>query len=212
MLLLHLVRHGQTSCSAAGVLCGRGCDVPLNAAGEAMARCVGSAFAHGSLRAIIASTQRRAHQSASIIAGAVGLSVEQNAAFCELDYGRWDGKRRAELTDRDHEAFLAWEADPFLHPPPGGETVRELSARVASGLSQLCNRFDDGEVLLVSHKTTLRALLCGMLSIDVRDYRRRLAYPLAAISTVALTAEGPRLCRHADLAHLSPELLALCHD
>src|SRR3712207_2877200 len=63
MLRLHLVRHAQTACSAAGVFCGGACDVPLNPTGHAMAASLAEHLAATPWQALYTSPQQRAQQT-----------------------------------------------------------------------------------------------------------------------------------------------------
>ena len=63
-------------------------------------------------------------------------------------------------------------------------------------------------MLIVSHKATLRVLLCALLGIDVDLFRVRVGQRVGAISVVELRKSGPLLDRLGDIAHLPPELAA----
>ena len=44
-----------------------------------------------------------------------------------------------------------------------------------------------GNVLVISHKATIRIILCGLLGIDVGRYRYRLGCPVGSVSVVEAT-------------------------
>ncbi len=64
-------------------------------------------------------------------------------------------------------------------------------------------------MLIVSHKATIRIVLCGLLGIDVGRFRYRLACPVGSVSIVEFTSEGPLLHTLADRAHLDEKLRSL---
>nr|WP_164921080.1 histidine phosphatase family protein [Thermosynechococcus vestitus] len=73
-------------------------------------------------------------------------------------------------------------------------------------LLEIEREYPDGNVLLVSHKATIRIMLCGLLGIDVGRFRDLIAAPVASVSIVEYTSRGPLLLALAERSHLSPEL------
>jgi broad specificity phosphatase PhoE len=63
--------------------------------------------------------------------------------------------------------------------------------------------------LIVSHKATIRIILCSLLGIDLGRYRDRLDAPAGSISVVRFGQYGPRLERLGDRSYMSEELQAL---
>jgi probable phosphoglycerate mutase len=76
-------------------------------------------------------------------------------------------------------------------------------------VQEIKSRFDNGNVLFVSHKATIRIILCGLLGIDVGRFRYRLVCPVGSISIVEFTEHGPLLQALADRSHLSEALRSL---
>ena len=74
---------------------------------------------------------------------------------------------------------------------------------------ETAQRCPSGHVLIVSHKATIRIMLCGLLGIDVGRFRYRLACPVGSVSHIEFTKEGPLLHALADRTHLTPELRGL---
>ena len=67
-------------------------------------------------------------------------------------------------------------------------------------------RHETGNVLLVSHKATLRITTCALLGLDVRLFRKRIAQPVAAVSRFTLTPGTAKLDVLGDRTHLSEAL------
>ncbi|MEO1148690.1 MAG: histidine phosphatase family protein, partial [Cyanobacteria bacterium J06638_22] len=63
-----------------------------------------------------------------------------------------------------------------------------------------------GNVLVVSHKTTIRIILCSLLGIDLGRYRDRIEMQAASLSVVTIGAHGPLLQRLGDRSYMSQEL------
>jgi broad specificity phosphatase PhoE len=66
--------------------------------------------------------------------------------------------------------------------------------------------FENGSVLVVSHKATIRILLCALLGIDLGRFRYRLGCPVGSVSVVEFAPQGPLLHTLADRTHLRETL------
>jgi probable phosphoglycerate mutase len=127
----------------------------------------------------------------------------------EINYGAWEGLG-TELVRRDfHDDYLLWNADPAWNPPTGGEPAVAIASRGLQVVEEIQARFTDGNVLLVSHKATIRVILCALLSIDVGRFRFRLGCPVGGVSSVEFTPHGPLLKTLADRTHLDERLRSL---
>jgi probable phosphoglycerate mutase len=76
-------------------------------------------------------------------------------------------------------------------------------------IEEIKEHYDNGNVLIVSHKATIRIMLCALLGIDVGRFRYRLVCPVGSVSIVEFTTEGPLLRALADRSHFSEELKTL---
>ena len=68
------------------------------------------------------------------------------------------------------------------------------------------SRHQQGNVLIVSHKATLRVITCALLGLDVRLFRERIAQPVSAVTMFKVTTTTALLTLHGDRAHLSDDL------
>jgi probable phosphoglycerate mutase len=83
-----------------------------------------------------------------------------------MTWGGYEGRRLAELREELGEAFAGNERLGLDFRPPGGESPREVAARLASFLRDAAS--DEGDLLLVTHKGVLRAALVLALGWDMR--------------------------------------------
>jgi broad specificity phosphatase PhoE len=208
-LTLFLLRHGQTASSRDNVFCGGGLDPDLTPDGFEMANAFAAAYKTTQWSAIYAGPLRRTIETARPISGANGIPLDIREELREISYGEWDGKS-VEVVDRKyHDDYTGWLADPAWNAPTGGETAVAVASRVLGIVEEITGRFSDGNVLIVSHKATIRIALCGLLGIDVGRFRFRLGCPVASVSVVEFGAHGPLLHRLADRAHLDARMRAL---
>ena len=84
----------------------------------------------------------------------------------------------------------------------------DIARRSSAVLEEIERKHLSGNVLVVSHKATVRIMLCSLLGIDVGRYRDRLSMPVAALSIVEMTERGPLLKGLGDRTYL-PESLRL---
>jgi probable phosphoglycerate mutase len=73
-------------------------------------------------------------------------------------------------------------------------------------VEEIKERHREGHVLLVSHKATIRIMLCGLLGIDPGRFRDRLDCPVCSVSVVEFGDRGPLVKRLGDREHLDVRL------
>ena len=208
-LRLHLLRHGQTAMSRENVFCGRGLDPVLTPEGQAMAEAFAAAYADVAWRAVFASPLQRAVQTAAPLARRRGLPVQERNGLAEIDYGQWDGKSAEEVDATWHDEHVRWSSDPAWNPPTGGETAIALAHRLTSVVEEIRGAHADGDVLVVSHKASIRVLLCALLGVDVGRFRYRFGCPVGSVTIVEFGRQGPLASAVADRSHLDARLRAL---
>ena len=208
-LTLHLLRHGQTVQSRDNVFCGAGLDPELTPDGLAMAQAFAAAYRATPWSAIYTSPQLRAMATARPLAEAIGMTPEVHDGLKEIAYGRWEGLT-VEVVDRDfHDDYLKWTADPAWNAPTDGEPAVMIARRALKVIEEITARCRDGNVLVVSHKATIRILLCSLLGIEVGHFRFRVACPVGSVSVVEFGRQGPMLKVLADRTHLDERLRSL---
>jgi len=206
-LNLYFLRHGQTALSRDNMFCGCGTDVPLTELGHEMARQFAAAYADVPWRAIYCSPLTRAAQTSSYIASAVNQEPIIREALREIAYGDWEGKTVEEVDSKYHDDYVRWTADPaWNRPTGGGELAVEIADRAMSLIQEIRSSYEDGNVLMVAHKATIRIALCQLLGIDVGRFRFRLACAVAGVSVVEFGDHGPYLKMLSERSHLSEEL------
>ena len=166
---LLLMRHGETDWNRdRRVMSHR--PIGLNSRGIGQCRNAAVALRAAGIVRIVSSPLVRARQSADIVAEAVGVTVEEDAGFCEVNFGRWEGERYDDLVGTPE--FAAYANDPVGTGPPAGESLSTVQRRGLEALGRALAGQHDGPVLVVSHGDLLRSLLCHLLGVDLAEYRR----------------------------------------
>jgi broad specificity phosphatase PhoE len=208
-LTLYFLRHGQTALSREDIFCGSGLDPELTSEGMEMAQAFGKAYRETAWRAVYSSGLRRCIATAQPFCDALGMDLQIRVELNEIGYGKWEGLTKDRVSQQYHDEYISWLADPAWHAPTEGESAVVIAQRGLRVIEEIQKRFTGGNILVVSHKATIRIILCSLLGIDVGRFRYRLACPVGSISIVEFTADGPMLKALADRSHLTDDLRAL---
>jgi alpha-ribazole phosphatase len=119
----------------------------------------------------VCSPARRTRETAARL----GLKASEDDAFREQDFGDWTGRRHAELEAELGAAYHAFWQSPGSNRPPGGESFADQIARARAGLTRL----PEGDIVLVVHSGTIRALLAVALDLAPETALRFVIDPLS---------------------------------
>jgi len=167
---LVLVRHGQSRANVDRRLDTRPPGAELTDLGHDQARRVVTAFPRRP--ALVAhSVARRAAQTASGIAGEIGLTPQEFDGVHEVQVG--------ELEDRNDDAAIAqfeaiyqrWHQGELDVPMPGGESAVDVLDRYVPVVDHLrLNYLDDhdfdSDIVLVSHGAAIRLVAAVLAGVD----------------------------------------------
>jgi probable phosphoglycerate mutase len=202
---LYMVRHGQTAASRENRFSGSS-DPPLTPIGESMAEAFARAYAPLTWDAIYTSPMLRTRQTAEALSRHTGVAPTVEDGLKEVEYGEWEGLRQDEVKARWPDAYEYWATDVASRGTPGGETAFHVAARAMRAVEAIRSRHERGNVMLVSHKATLRIITCALLGLDVRLFRERIAQPVTAVTMFVVTKGTAQLAFLGDRAHLSEDL------
>ena len=187
---LRLLRHGETPHTIEKRFSGTRFDPPLSERGEGQARAAAKHIATlGGIDAIVASPLTRARQTAQAVADELGLEeVSTDDDLRECDFGEWDGLTFGEAQARGGPALSTWLATPEM-APPGGESLVQLSARVAEAQQRILAAHAGESVLIVAHVGSIKMLVREALAAPISTIHRLQLAP-AGLSTVRWYADG----------------------
>ena len=133
--MLILIRHGESTGNADGLLLGR-LDAPLTERGLEQAGSLGSSLT--GVSRVISSPLSRARDTAEALG--LGVPVEIDQRWIEVDYGEFDGQPLGEVPA---EVWRRWREDSHYRPP-GGESLAEVGIRVRKACEELFATDGDG--------------------------------------------------------------------
>lgn len=197
-MLLHCVRHGQSTYNAENRIQGQS-DVPLSELGWTQARALAQALAEEPIERVFASPLRRALDTARLLSEACRVPLEVLPDLAELHAGVFQDRAREELDELYPEAIAAWTSGDPDYAIPGGESRRDLMRRGAAAFAEIVRRPYD-EVAVVSHGGLLAAAFKSLLDIPAALNPFRLEN--ASVSCLELDGEKTLLLTLNDVAHL----------
>jgi probable phosphoglycerate mutase len=180
---LYLVRHGATQLTAEDRFSGD-IGVDLSVEGRAQVERLAERIASEPISAVYASPLSRTVETATILATPHRLPVVRRDGLREISHGHWEGMARHEVELQFADEYAAWDADPFTFAPAGGESGVGVLARALPVIREIVVAHSGQNVLVVSHKATLRLLISSLLGFDARGYRDRLDQSPACLNVL----------------------------
>jgi broad specificity phosphatase PhoE len=191
--MILFVRHGETEANRQRLALGRA-DPPLTENGQTQAIALGRRLEREGIAVVRTSPLLRARETAAAIAAASGAELVVDDRLVELDYGEWDTTSFAELPA---DELGRWRSDPTF-APPGGESLRAVTGRVADFCTEL---LPGPKVIAVSHVSPIKAAVSWALDAsELLGWRMFL--DLASITRIAGRDGVPSLVGYNDVSHL----------
>lgn len=182
---IYLVRHGDTSATKKGRICGSNNDISLNEEGLAQAELIGAWFSDLEVDSIFSSPLMRTVQTADCIAKSVHMpTYYKHSGLVEKKEGDWDGKTYWQVRDEDPKAWEKWSKDPINFAPPNGESVKDFVARIDRALTDILKNYETGNnIVLTTHAGVIRSVIMNTLNIPVENFFR-IDIPPGSISRI----------------------------
>lgn len=175
MTELYLIRHGE-AIGAVQKIIG---DTPLSPLGVTQAERLRDRLAStGEIAAdiLIASTLKRASQTAEIIAPALELPIHYADEVHELRDGAAEGM--SEEAYREAYGSANFAETPFRQVAPGGENWGQFVLRVCTALDHILREYEGKTIVLVCHGGVIGVTFLYFLGFDT------LHYPQAGFDTL----------------------------
>lgn len=189
--MLILARHGRTAANSGGLLVGRA-DPPLDELGRRQAAALAPVL--GGAARVVSSPLMRARATAA----ALGPAVVVDGRWIEVDYGELDLMPVAEVSEA---AWEQWRSDPGF-APPGGEPMADVLARVGDACHELAAEVADGDVVVVSHVSPIKAAVVWALGV-APEAAWRMRLDLASVTRLGVGTRGWSLHSFNETAHLA---------
>jgi broad specificity phosphatase PhoE len=171
-----------------------------------MAKAFADAYRSVPWTAVYVSPMKRTIATAQPLCDALGLEMQLRPGLEEIHYGKWEDKSVDFVKEHYWDDYIHWLAEPAWNPPTGGETSVEIASRASLVIAEIQKKYATGNVLVVSHKATIRIILCDLLGIDLGRYRDRIDMLAGAVSIVKFDLHGPLLQELGNRAYMGEDL------
>jgi 2,3-bisphosphoglycerate-dependent phosphoglycerate mutase len=152
-----LVRHGESTWNALGLVQGHADGPTLTEEGLRQSAQAAEHFRARNVAAVYASDLERAQQTAACIAPVVGCSIQTVAALRERCFGSREGQPLTSLQVEESGISGGSVVDASARPE-GGESLDQVYDRVGAFMEWLTDQSHTGDVILVTHGGTIRAI------------------------------------------------------
>jgi 2,3-bisphosphoglycerate-dependent phosphoglycerate mutase len=168
---LWLVRHGESTWNALGLVQGHAEGPTLTEKGEHQSAEAANRLQDVGIGAIYTSDLERAQQTAAFVESALGIPVHCHGSLRERCFGVFEGGPLTSLGAAD-SGILGDRVVDASARPEGGESLDELYQRAGAFVDWLGDQRHVGDVAVVTHGGTIRALraYCSGVSMQGLDW------------------------------------------
>lgn len=198
---LYLARHGETDWNVQGRAQGQ-TDIPLNETGRRQAERLAERLADTPFAAAYTSDSSRASETAEILVRDRSIPLQRTPELRETSFGRWEGLAYGEAAERDPADWARYMTGDLDFAPPGGESPREVMARIGVFVESLKSRHDGEDLLLVGHGHSLTATAVRLLRLPPEAFWR-FQLGQVGLSVVVLDPDGATLALWNDTSHVT---------
>ncbi|MDX6592774.1 MAG: hypothetical protein QOJ13_1970 [Gaiellales bacterium] len=202
MTRVFVARHGETEWNREGRWQGHS-GPGLNETGRAQAARLADRLELMGVDIVYTSDLPRTLETATIVAQRLGLPIEPDPAFREVDVGDWAGLTRDTVAQRDPAGYERWTAGGAGWS--GGETYEGMHSRVVAAYERVCALHPDANMLIVAHGGTVRALTAHAVGLEHHDRRRIDGVRNCSLTALDHNGDSNRLVKFNDDGHLPPQ-------
>ena len=198
---IFIVRHGETVWNREGRIQGH-TNVALSQKGVEQATRLAHRLKSVRFDAAYVSDLSRASETASVILQDRDVPLFPTPRLREYHKGAFEGLTDGELRDRFPGEYPSYIAKDLDYAPEGGESTREVSARMSGVITEIKEKHLAHTVLLVGHGGSLRAAMMALLGMPL-DANWRFVFGNCTLSIVDTYHDNAVLRLFNDGSHLS---------
>ena len=197
----YIVRHGQTNWNILGKTQGHGnSDLTIKGIEQAT-ELAESLVKNHQIDYIFSSDLGRAVQTADILGKSLGVEVEKTSALREMGFGKWECLLIDEIKSKYADVYTTWRNEPHLVEIPEGENLHIIKERVDKFINELNVKYDNKNILLVTHSVTVRVMLLSFLNSGMENIYR-IKQDNTALNIVEFRNYGPVIIKMNDTTHI----------
>ena len=201
MGIIYITRHGETEWNVAGRIQGH-TDVSLSERGRAQAGMLALRLASIPIDAVYSSDLSRAAETARVAVGEREVPMTFTEELREYNKGVFEGLTEDEYRVKYPELYEPSMANDLDFAPPGGETIRETSARLAGIVQRVKDAHMDQSALIVGHGGSLRAGIVSLLDLPL-EANWKFAMGNCSLTVIYTYPDNAVMHLYNDTSHIS---------
>lgn len=203
MLRIYFVRHGETVWNTLKIFQGRS-NSPLTELGVEQAKKLSQYLKDIDFKKVYSSPQDRALQTTKLLLGDKNMEITTIDEFQEINMGKVEGIPREEFEKNypiEYHNFWnnALEYNPSAY---NGESYEEILHRVKLGLEKLIIENNDGNILVISHGVTLKAIFNVINEKGIDEFSKQPVPENTSTTIVEYDSNGFKIIKFSDTEHL----------
>ena len=203
MLRIYFVRHGETVWNTLKIFQGRS-NSPLTELGIEQAKKLSKHLESIDFKKVYSSPQERALQTTKLLLGNRNIDIIPIDEFQEINMGKVEGIPREEFEKNypiEYHNFWnnAVEYNPAAY---NGESYDEILDRVRIGLNKLIQENNDGNILVISHGVTLKALFNVINEKGIDEFSKQPVPENTSTTIVEYDSNKFKIIKFSDTEHL----------
>jgi alpha-ribazole phosphatase len=184
-----LVRHGQTQLNKERRYQGVS-DSPLTLFGRLQTEALARRLRRTPFTVAIVSPSERARLTAEAILAGRDVPMVTDDRWAETNHGRWEGLTYAEVVARFPEEADRRFSDGLNGRAQGGDSLADVYHRVTDGWEALLRERPGGRILVTTHATPIRMVLCAITGMVPTDHWRW-RVDLGSLTAIDMYGAGP---------------------
>lgn len=151
---------------------------------------------------IYSSDLKRTMDTAGYIARDKGLEIIPMEELREINGGKWENEKWADLPILFPQEYDLWANDTSRAHLPGGESMVEFADRILSAVKNIISKHEGKNICIVTHGTAIRTLLPAFKGLPFEKMQEMPWYDNASITIVNCNENGFELVLEGENAHL----------
>lgn len=203
MLRIYFVRHGETVWNTLKIFQGRS-NSPLTELGVEQAKKLSRHLENINFTKIYSSPQERALQTAKLLLGNRSMEIVTINEFQEINMGKVEGIPKDEFEKNYPIEYHNFWNNAIEYNPNAyhGESYDEILERVKVGLEKLIKENSDGDILVISHGVTLKAIFNIIDGKGIDEFSKQPVPDNTSTTVVEYDSNRFKIIKFSDTEHL----------
>ncbi|MGL4653217.1 histidine phosphatase family protein [Cetobacterium sp.] len=203
MLRIYFVRHGETIWNTLKIFQGRS-NSPLTELGIEQAKKLSVFLKDIEFNKIYSSPQERAMQTTKLILGDRTTDITPIDEFQEINMGKVEGIPREDFEKNYPIEYHNFWHNAIDYNPSAyeGESYEEILHRVKIGLDKLISENSSGNILVISHGVTLKAIFNIINQKGIDEFSKQAVPENTSTTIVEYNGDSFKIIKFSDTEHL----------